>query len=436
MLPISNLSNTLVAIDNFCDYIPIVSTITNTLDIFAEIFQRCVLSSSWVSNETKQIFKDSYYFNYISHCKELPKCFIFLIPVIGNIAKLLCRIFQGLSSNTPYSKRNNKFYVYNAIKNNYYTNFSFASESLRNDQPFLLDMIAINNDVAENLDKSFKWNKEFMLKAVKRNATAVIHFNPPKIKDADKANFYLEAVKLNPDAINHITFRSCQAAHNSLVLYQAIKSNKEASLPKAAFNRRINHDYSLSSDEKLKENIFIIAKYFHDTNFINAFQPSDYPKLYDDKILFQIFPQNVLFENLPPDLKRQVYFDYTVLSVKEDINLLIDFTKQLSSELLMNSDELTKRLKSIDIPLIFKDNDVAVLEKNLWYVRNEILQLISDFKPLTLNETLNGFLEHFSGQWTDGSFKQKHSKSIDIVSKSLEFFQNLFNATPLCKQYL
>lgn len=72
----NSISNYLVKTDNFCDYIPVVSSITNLVDLF----QKCVV----LPFMDKEAISSSHYYKYINE-KSFARCFLLIIPVIGNI---------------------------------------------------------------------------------------------------------------------------------------------------------------------------------------------------------------------------------------------------------------------------------------------------------------------------------------------------------------
>lgn len=66
----------LVKADNFCDYIPCFSTVSNLIDLF----QKCVI----VHLINKQTVINSRYFTHLKQ-KSFLRCTVLLIPVIGNV---------------------------------------------------------------------------------------------------------------------------------------------------------------------------------------------------------------------------------------------------------------------------------------------------------------------------------------------------------------
>lgn len=72
-----NIETNLIKADNICDYIPIVSTVSN----LADLFQKCVLYV--VKTETK-----NRYWRHIQN-KDLMRCLYLLVPGFGNIAALI-----------------------------------------------------------------------------------------------------------------------------------------------------------------------------------------------------------------------------------------------------------------------------------------------------------------------------------------------------------
>ncbi|HEY4832303.1 MAG TPA: hypothetical protein VIH61_07070 [Waddliaceae bacterium] len=77
----NDISNLLVKIDHFCDYIPLVSSVTNLVDLF----QKCVV----LPFMDKTTIVSNHYYKHINE-KSFVRCFLLVIPVIGNIIIGIC----------------------------------------------------------------------------------------------------------------------------------------------------------------------------------------------------------------------------------------------------------------------------------------------------------------------------------------------------------
>lgn len=75
------IENFLVKADNICDYIPIVSTATNLVDLF----QKTVLMPKLDAEDTSK----NEYFTHLKS-KKLARCFALLFPFIGNMFIAIC----------------------------------------------------------------------------------------------------------------------------------------------------------------------------------------------------------------------------------------------------------------------------------------------------------------------------------------------------------
>ncbi len=64
----------LIQIDNICDYIPIVSTISNITDIFLK----------YSKSEESTEFNSNHYYDHIQN-KDIKRCVVLIVPVFGNI---------------------------------------------------------------------------------------------------------------------------------------------------------------------------------------------------------------------------------------------------------------------------------------------------------------------------------------------------------------
>jgi hypothetical protein len=72
----NSVNNFLVKTDCFCDYVPLVSSVTN----FVDLFQKCVV----LPLMDKSKIASSYYYKHLDQ-KSFLLCFLLVIPVIGNI---------------------------------------------------------------------------------------------------------------------------------------------------------------------------------------------------------------------------------------------------------------------------------------------------------------------------------------------------------------
>ena len=72
----NNVKNFLLKTDRFCDYVPVVSSITNLVILF----QKCIV----LPLIDKTTIASNYHYKYINE-KSFARCFWLVIPVIGNI---------------------------------------------------------------------------------------------------------------------------------------------------------------------------------------------------------------------------------------------------------------------------------------------------------------------------------------------------------------
>ena len=82
---ISPLSKVMISLDNFCDYVPFVSTLTNLIDIFGKGVLKAV---SYVSKETSVELGKNRYFKHIRDEKTLETCVYLAIPFYNTYFKI------------------------------------------------------------------------------------------------------------------------------------------------------------------------------------------------------------------------------------------------------------------------------------------------------------------------------------------------------------
>lgn len=118
---IQNISDNLIKIDNTCDYIPVVSTITNLFDIF----QKTVI----LPFLTEDKIRKNSYFTHLSN-KSILRSIVLLIPGIGNIYVGLFEFYD-------------KEYTLAAVRENGML-LRYQSRALRNDKEVALAAVRNN----------------------------------------------------------------------------------------------------------------------------------------------------------------------------------------------------------------------------------------------------------------------------------------------------
>ena len=92
--------NKLVIADRVCDYIPVVSSLTNLIDIF----QKCVI----LSFKNQITIENNHYYEHLKN-KSYIRCIILLIPILGNIIVFILDLVNK-------RRTENKVFPFNAAK--------------------------------------------------------------------------------------------------------------------------------------------------------------------------------------------------------------------------------------------------------------------------------------------------------------------------------
>jgi len=134
------LTNFFIKVDEFADYIPVVSTVTNLTNLFQKAIQPLTTESNFCKN---------HYYTYIQQ-KNTLRCVMLLIPILGNI---VVGMFDGLLDYgksdpsflgfAPYRVRNDKKIILAVVKESGWA-LKYASENLKNDKDVVL--AAVKND--------------------------------------------------------------------------------------------------------------------------------------------------------------------------------------------------------------------------------------------------------------------------------------------------
>lgn len=141
----NNIMNALIWTDRVCDYVPVVSTITNLVDIF----EKCVLSNHF----SPRSINANRYFSHIRNKEDL-RCYILLVPILGNI---IIGIFDIYAKNQYQKSTSMVFWCLdreitqlNKVSKNF-------KEVLNNPDTPLLGHLAKNQTHQENIDWCWSW---------------------------------------------------------------------------------------------------------------------------------------------------------------------------------------------------------------------------------------------------------------------------------------
>ncbi len=138
-----------VKIDNYCDYIPLVSTFKNIYNIY----QKNVVIPSMTKPD---LWKDRYYTHLDQ--KSYDRCIILLIPVLGNI---IIAIYDLI-----HQKYDDKEYMLNAFSS--WISLADASKRLQDDEDAAFAAICYNRNNLKHISKRLQANKPFILRVVQR----------------------------------------------------------------------------------------------------------------------------------------------------------------------------------------------------------------------------------------------------------------------------
>lgn len=118
---LNDIRSRLIQVDNVCDYIPFVSTLTNLVDLF----QQCVI----FSNMSLQSIAASSYHRHLYN-KSTFRCIALLVPVIGNIVVGFFDFADSEYDNKEFQKRYFLSHDPSELK--------YVSSRLKDDKEFML----------------------------------------------------------------------------------------------------------------------------------------------------------------------------------------------------------------------------------------------------------------------------------------------------------
>jgi len=237
---------------SYCDYIPVVSTLTN----LTEIFIKLVIRSSDLID-----LKDNHYFLHLKH-KDFKRCAILLIPVFGNIIYIIQdfrnRDYNNKATVLKKMKLDNSVYLKSGweIRNDREVALGYLKDNilgmvlmdlgvlLKHDREFMLQVVKDFSQTFIFLIDEFKVDKEFILSCVTSNPN-LLRLTGDFRKDRDVV---FTSVKLNALTFSHadITLRNdpelAFLAYNSKRstaehFGEELKKNTEFNLKLAEYDR-------------------------------------------------------------------------------------------------------------------------------------------------------------------------------------------------------
>ncbi|MEI7488669.1 MAG: DUF4116 domain-containing protein [Chryseobacterium sp.] len=162
---IQSIKNSFVQIDTFCDKIPVLSSVTNLLEIFAKSVLFCYSKIKGINGKELK----ERHFTHLND-KSLKENLILLVPLINIAAACM---FQGptkeqilkdlyLFSKANNRLRNDKDFVLQAVKQRGVA-LSFASEDLKNDRDVVLEAVKQNGVALRFASEDLKNDREVVL---------------------------------------------------------------------------------------------------------------------------------------------------------------------------------------------------------------------------------------------------------------------------------
>jgi hypothetical protein len=267
-MPSVKAADCLVKMDTFCDYVPILSTVSNLVDIVQKCFTLPAM-------KRKELYED-HYFTHLQQ-KNIPRCIILLIPILGNIVIAICDrmsrkyndrdfVLKEVQKDGLFLKKastelkSDEEVVLKAINQEgkailyadamLAANFNFTANSqVRNalkhaNRNFALTAFLCDRNLFDFINDKFRQDKAFVLEAVRKNChvykscisedddiiLAAVTQNETLMEyvssDKRKDKFLMLAVlKKNGLALNYL---SDEFKDDDNLVYAAVKQNKKA----------------------------------------------------------------------------------------------------------------------------------------------------------------------------------------------------------------
>lgn len=164
---INSINSIYVKIDNVCDYLPGLSTVTNLVDLF----QKCVT----LTLISKKTILNNHYFRTLTHKSPL-RCIILLIPLFGNI---LVGVYD-------FANRKHSFkHLFLPIVKKDSIALKDASDRLKNDKEIVLAAIQQNSKALYYASDELKADRTILLAAVQEFGEAIGYASDELRRDYD-----------------------------------------------------------------------------------------------------------------------------------------------------------------------------------------------------------------------------------------------------------
>lgn len=223
---VNNIRYFFVKKDNFCDYIPVISTASNLFDIFQKTL--------YVDNLDKKTINNDHYYKHLKQKSNL-RCIILLIPIFGNIAigiydfvtwkyhdkeMMLAEVQKdGLMLQHASEKlKNDPNVVSAAIKNKPWAT-AYIGEELKNDPDFVLSIAEGNPEILKFVGEDLNNNRNFVLAIVQKNGHAIQNAQDRFKNDEEIANAALE------QNIYSISYISKRLQDDRIFILSLVKKN-------------------------------------------------------------------------------------------------------------------------------------------------------------------------------------------------------------------
>ncbi len=196
----NKIDRLLVRADNICDYVPGVSTLTNTINGLAGGFFTLCKSEEYISKS-----------HYLTHLKNKDLwMMVSIVPVPGNLA-IGIRDFQN-------KKYNDKEYMLTIVQQNG-LNLEYASEWISGDKDVVLVAVQQNGQALRHAFAPLRHDKGIVLAAVQQDGQALLFASAELRNDKDVV---LAAVQQNGWAFK---FASAELRNDKDVELAAVQQN-------------------------------------------------------------------------------------------------------------------------------------------------------------------------------------------------------------------
>lgn len=284
-----------------------------------------------------------------------------------------------------YELRNDEEFMLNAIEKNHLC-FVYASDKLRNDKEFMLKAIDKNFMVIEHAKNIFRDDKDIILTALERDSYGLsLSHASDRLRDDEE--FMLQVVDVNIKALKHLSDR---LKNNSDFMLKAFDKDNR-SIEYASNELKSNKEFMSRINEKIDENIILEYNYAFKDDFLDRDESYGLVGFLEENGISILEKDEFCMKIINRDTGKIVECNHTPLYLvnevlnEEDMKdtewLIVEWKLHLSNTTAENLKDFDSYMRRIKLPYSIYQNSNKEKKVIIEYT-NENIELEKENKPL------------------------------------------------------